>query len=52
MTSKLGNDAHEHGEARQALDETPKALGTRYVDQRCRLSASGGCTRVAGRAGG
>ncbi len=32
VTSKLGNDAHEPDDARQALDETLKALGTGYVD--------------------
>jgi 2,5-diketo-D-gluconate reductase A len=32
VTSKLGNDAHEPGNARQAFDETLKALGTEYVD--------------------
>ena len=32
VTSKLSNDAHEPGEARQAFDRTLKALGTEYVD--------------------
>jgi 2,5-diketo-D-gluconate reductase A len=32
ITSKLGNDAHEPDNARQAFDETLKALGTEYVD--------------------
>ena len=32
ITSKLSNDAHEPGEARQAFDRTLKALGTEYVD--------------------
>jgi 2,5-diketo-D-gluconate reductase A len=32
VTSKLGNDAHEPDNARQAFDETLKALGTEYVD--------------------
>ncbi len=32
VTSKLGNDAHEPGDARRAFDETLKALGTEYVD--------------------
>ena len=32
VTSKLGNDAHEPDNARQAFDETLKALGTDYVD--------------------
>ena len=32
VTSKLSNDAHEPGQARQAFDETLKALGTEYVD--------------------
>ncbi len=32
VTSKLGNDAHEPDEARQAFEETLKALGTEYVD--------------------
>ena len=32
VTSKLGNDAHEPGDARQAFDGTLKALGTEYVD--------------------
>ena len=32
VTSKLSNDAHEPDEARQAFDETLKALGTDYVD--------------------
>ncbi|HET7014448.1 MAG TPA: aldo/keto reductase, partial [Streptosporangiaceae bacterium] len=32
VTSKLSNDAHEPDEARQAFEETLKALGTDYVD--------------------
>ena len=32
VTSKLGNDAHEPDEARQAFEGTLKALGTEYVD--------------------
>ena len=32
VTSKLSNDAHEPDEARQAFEETLKALGTEYVD--------------------
>ena len=32
ITSKLKNDAHEPDEARQAFEETLKALGTDYVD--------------------
>jgi len=32
VTSKLSNDAHEPGDARQAFDGTLKALGTGYVD--------------------
>ena len=32
VTSKLGNDAHEPDDARQAFDGTLKALGTEYVD--------------------
>jgi len=32
VTSKLRNDAHEPGDARQAFEETLKALGTDYVD--------------------
>ena len=31
VTSKLSNDAHEPDEARQAFEETLKALGTDYV---------------------
>jgi aldo/keto reductase family protein len=32
VTSKLGNDAHEPGDARRAIGETLKALGTRPAD--------------------
>jgi 2,5-diketo-D-gluconate reductase A len=32
ITSKLGNDAHEPDAAREAFDETLKALGVDYVD--------------------
>jgi 2,5-diketo-D-gluconate reductase A len=32
VTSKLSNDAHEPGQARQAFEQTLKALGTEYVD--------------------
>jgi 2,5-diketo-D-gluconate reductase A len=32
VTSKLGNDAHEPDDARQAFDATLKALGSDYVD--------------------
>jgi len=32
VTSKLRNDAHEPDDARQAFEETLKALGTDYVD--------------------
>src|SRR5215471_10838858 len=32
VTSKLGNDAHEPDDARQAFEGTLKALGTGYVD--------------------
>jgi 2,5-diketo-D-gluconate reductase A len=32
ITSKLNNEAHEPGDARQAFDDTLKALGVEYID--------------------